>query len=275
MLTALLAFTVNLNAQIKNAKTETITIYGNCGMCENNIETAGNVKKVAVVDWDKASKLATLTYDSKKTNTDEILKRIALAGYDSDKFLAPDDVYDNLHGCCQYDRTAKVSSIKTESLTDHNDHQESTKMTNQKQDVLKSVFDNYFEIKDALVNSDAASAASKASTLLTSVANVEMDQLDTKVHMVWMKVFAQINADTKTIAGTKDLAKQRKHFMTLSKDMYSLMKIANHDDAVYFQHCPMANEGKGADWLSKDKNIKNPYYGSAMMSCGKTMETLK
>ena len=48
--------------------------------------------------------MATLSYDSKKTNQDEILKRIALAGYDSEKYLAPDAVYNNLHGCCQYDR---------------------------------------------------------------------------------------------------------------------------------------------------------------------------
>ncbi len=275
MLTALLAFTVNLNAQIKNAKTETVTIYGNCGMCENNIETAGNVKKVSVVDWDKTSKLATLTYDSKKTSADEILKRIALAGYDSDKFLAPDDVYDNLHGCCQYDRTAKVSSTKTEAHSEHKVYDQSEKMTNQKRDGLGAVFTNYFEIKDALVKSDAASAANKASALSTSIANVEMDKLDMEVHMVWMKVLNQLIAETKTVSGTKDLSTQRKHFMTLSKDIYSLMKVAKHDDAVYFQHCPMANDGKGADWLSKESAIKNPYYGSAMMSCGKTMETLK
>jgi hypothetical protein len=34
------------NAQIKNAKTESIKIYGNCEMCEKTIETAGSVKKM-------------------------------------------------------------------------------------------------------------------------------------------------------------------------------------------------------------------------------------
>jgi copper chaperone CopZ len=88
------------NAQIKNAKTESVKIYGNCEMCEKTIETAGNIKKVASVDWNKDSKMATITYDSTKTNQDEILKLIALVGYDSDKFLAPDDVYNKLAGCC-------------------------------------------------------------------------------------------------------------------------------------------------------------------------------
>lgn len=105
----LLLLTINsCTAQIKNAKTETVTIYGNCGMCEKKIETAGNIKNLVKVEWDKDTKLAKLTYDSKKTSVDEILKRIALSGYDSDKFRAPDDVYKKLHGCCQYERTIKT-----------------------------------------------------------------------------------------------------------------------------------------------------------------------
>ena len=274
MLTALLAISVNVNAQIKNAKTEVTTVYGNCGMCENTIETAGNLKKVAKVDWDKDSKLATITYDSEKTTKNEVLKRIALAGYDSEAFLAPDDVYNNLHGCCQYDRTAKVASSDTKTPIDHKDHAVSTKNEKGK-DNLQLVFDNYFQLKDALVSSNSTSSASKASDLLASIEKVEMDKLEMNVHMAWMKVLDKIKSDSKAISTSKDLSKQRKHFMDLSPEMYSLMKISNLDNTVYYQFCPMANEGKGANWLSKASEIKNPYYGSAMMSCGKTVETLK
>ncbi len=110
----LIAITILLSAsgayaQIKNAKTETVKISGNCGMCESKIEKAGNMKKVSEVDWDKESGIATLSFDPTKTTSDEILQRIALAGYDNEKFTAPDDVYANLHGCCQYDRTIKVA----------------------------------------------------------------------------------------------------------------------------------------------------------------------
>ena len=118
-ITLLISFTTS-HAQIKNAKTETVKIYGNCGMCENTIEKAGTLKKVALVNWDKETKMATLTYDAKKTNQDEILKRIALAGYDSDKFLAPDDVYATLHGCCQYDREAKVP-VESQIIAENNE----------------------------------------------------------------------------------------------------------------------------------------------------------
>ncbi len=102
--TCFLLSIVACNAQISNSKTETVKIYGNCGMCKQTIEKAGNLKKVCTVVWDQSTKMATITYDSKKTNLDEILKRIAQAGYDSDKHRAPDEAYKKLHGCCQYVR---------------------------------------------------------------------------------------------------------------------------------------------------------------------------
>jgi hypothetical protein len=106
-------------AQIKNATTETVKIYGNCGICETAIENAGNLKKVAQVDWNKESKMATLTYDAKKTSRNAILKRIALAGYDSDEFLAPADAYAKLLGCCQYERT-NLTVAKMENMDNMN-----------------------------------------------------------------------------------------------------------------------------------------------------------
>ncbi|MFV8347369.1 heavy-metal-associated domain-containing protein [Flavobacterium sp. ZB4P13] len=94
------------SAQIKNKTTETVKINGNCGMCKKTIETAANIDKVAKVNWDTNTKTATVTYDTKKTNLDAILKRVADAGYDNEKFNAQNAVYDELHGCCQYDREA-------------------------------------------------------------------------------------------------------------------------------------------------------------------------
>ncbi len=100
----MLVAATSLQAQIKNQQTETAKIYGNCGMCESVIEKAGNVAGVASVDWDKRTKIASISYDSKKTTKDEILKRIAAAGYDNERYTAPDKVYNNLHECCRYDR---------------------------------------------------------------------------------------------------------------------------------------------------------------------------
>lgn len=94
-------------AQIPNAKTVKVEINGNCGMCKKTIEKAGNKKKQSEVDWDSETKTALVTFNEKKTTLDEVLERIANAGYDNEKYQAPDDVYNKLHGCCQYDRKLK------------------------------------------------------------------------------------------------------------------------------------------------------------------------
>lgn len=98
---------VVVQAQIKNTKTETVKIYGNCEMCKKTIEKAGNLKNVVTVNWNKDNKIATLIYDVTITNQEEILKRIAAAGYDSEKNKASDKAYNALPGCCQYDRVLK------------------------------------------------------------------------------------------------------------------------------------------------------------------------
>ncbi len=97
-------FLNSCEAQVKNAKTETVKVYGNCGMCKKTIEKAAYKKGKANVDWDVDTKMATITYNEKKTDVKEILQRIANVGYDNEMYRADDAVYDELHGCCQYDR---------------------------------------------------------------------------------------------------------------------------------------------------------------------------
>jgi copper chaperone CopZ len=274
-ITVLLSFT-SCNAQIKNAKTETVKIYGNCGMCEKTIEKAGNLKDIVKIDWNVDTKMATITYDAKKTSQDEILKRIASSGYDSDKFLAPDDVYDNLHGCCQYERVAKVA-VKTEVITEeHSNHENLTKTTEViKANQLNVVFDNYFVLKDELVKTDGNTASAKAATLLLTINRVEMQTLKTEEHNVWMRIVKNIKEDAEHISDTKDIKHQRDHFVTLSKNIYDLIKVSKQETPIYYQFCPMANNGKGANWLSKENTVKNPYYGSMMLNCGEVLETIK
>lgn len=273
----LLSFT-SCNAQIKNATTESVKIYGNCEMCESTIEKAGNVKKVAKVDWNKDSKMATLTYDANITSKDEILKRIALAGYDSDNFLVPDNAYAQLPACCQYQRVKKtVAHTEEPKMTIGSTDQPIRTMTMETQEAnqLTAVFDNYFAVKDALVETNGANASEKSKALLTTINTVEMDKLTMDVHIVWMKILNDLKEDSEHIANTKDAALQRTHFMTLSKNMYTLMTVSKVEQPVYYQFCPMANDGKGANWLSKESTIKNPYYGTQMLTCGKTVETIQ
>jgi hypothetical protein len=278
MAIVLLLSVVTSNAQIKNAKTDTVKIFGNCGMCETTIEKAGNLKNIATVDWNKDTKMAVLTYDAKKTNKDEILKRIALVGYDSEKFLAPDVVYSKLPECCQYNRQAK-NLVKVDAISgaDKSEHSEmdmsnhSTTTENQTVNQLKPVFDNYFLLKDALVKTDGKTASEKSAALLSSIASVKTETLKMDENMVWMKVVKDLTTDAKSISETQDIKKQRETFKSLSKNSYELIKVSKPSEVIYYQYCPMQD----ANWLSKETAVKNPYYGSQMLSCGKTVETIK
>ena len=281
MVITVLLSAVNSFAQIKNAKTETVKIYGNCEMCKTTIEKAGNVKNVATVEWNKDTKMAILNYDDKKTSQDEILKRIALVGYDSEKFLAPDDVYAKLSGCCQYNRelkpVAKTKDAGMDMKNEHSNHGEMAQTNTaatQNAPQLKAVFVNYFSVKDALVKTDAGTSSAKASELVKAIKAVEMTKLSNEEHTVWMKVMKDLTANAEKIAVAKDVTKQREIFALLANNMYELAKVSKQETPVYYQHCPMYNNGKGANWLSKEEAIKNPYYGSKMLTCGSVQETI-
>jgi Cu(I)/Ag(I) efflux system membrane fusion protein len=62
----------------------------------------------------------------------------------------------------------------------------------------------------------------------------------------------------------------------LSTDVIALFKHADlKKGSIYVQHCPMANNGDGGDWLATENKIQNPYYGDEMMECGRVLEEIK
>lgn len=262
-------------AQIKNQKTETVTISGNCSVCKATIEKAGNVKNIASVVWNEDSKKAVITYDSKATNKDEILKRIALAGYDSENFLAPTESYNKLNQCCQYERTQKPVSTQSAAHNHPEKHANNKEHSEMQISQVQSIITAYFEVKNALVQSDGVNASKKALELNGKLEAITMDNMTTEEHNVWMTIKKDLLFDASHIADTKDVGHQREHFSTLSSNIYLLAKTQKLQTPIYYQHCPMFNKNKGANWLSDTDTIKNPYYGSMMLSCGSNQETIQ
>lgn len=140
---------------------------------------------------------------------------------------------------------------------------------------ISKVLNSYIAIKDALVKTDGASASSLAKDLLTSIDAVNMNELDATTHTQWMKVLNELKEDATHIKETKEIVHQRDHFMSLSKNLYSVIKVSKNGTPVFYQFCPMANKGKGANWLSLENKIKNPYYGNQMLTCGRVIETIQ
>ncbi|MBK9420663.1 MAG: DUF3347 domain-containing protein [Flavobacteriales bacterium] len=270
-----LALSLSAFAQVKHASTIALEVDGNCGMCKKTIESAAFVKGEATAIWERNTKIATITYDSTRTDPDAVLKRIALAGYDNQSYLAPADAYAALPGCCQYDRNRKEPAMNPEAMADapHAEMEAAVEQTTQEEnDPLDPVFSSYFELKDALVVSDATAATAQAKALGEALGGVRMDALSTKAHSAWMKLMKPLTAQATMIATAKDIAAQRKAFAVLSERMEELLTASPRATPVYVVHCPMY-EG-GADWLSLEAPIKNPFYGSKMLTCGKVTGTI-
>ena len=87
-----------------STKTETIKVWGNCDLCKARIEKAAKVNGVSKASWDTKTKMLSLVYDPSKTNSDDIQKKIAAVGHDTEKYKADDKAYAKLDACCQYDR---------------------------------------------------------------------------------------------------------------------------------------------------------------------------
>jgi len=85
--------------------TETFKVFGNCGMCKRKIESAASeVEGIQYANWDVASKAMTVKYKPGAVQLDDLKAKIAAVGYDSETHRAPDEAYNSLHGCCQYER---------------------------------------------------------------------------------------------------------------------------------------------------------------------------
>lgn len=119
---------------------------------------------------------------------------------------------------------------------------------------------SYIRVKDALVDSDAKAANTAISTFYETIKGDE--NFSQKADL--------LKAAEKLSKAGSSLEKQRASLNDVSTLMWKLVKGADAvSSPVYYQYCPM----KKAYWLSADKEIKNPYYGSSMLSCGKVTET--
>ena len=126
---------------------------------------------------------------------------------------------------------------------------------------LGAAYEHYIHLKDALVASKNDDAKKSAIELQKTLKDVSAPA-------------AAIEATSK-ITASNDLNEQRKAFSTLSNEMTTLVKGGKLSmGMLYLEYCPMANENTGAYWLSNEKQIKNPYFGDMMLTCGSVKEMI-
>ena len=93
-------------------KKEQVKVWGNCGMCKKTIEKAAKKAGAQTASWDAVKQMLSISYDDAKTHSAGIQQAIAKTGYDTQDFTGDDEAYNNLPGCCQYDRKAQSESVK-------------------------------------------------------------------------------------------------------------------------------------------------------------------
>lgn len=137
---------------------------------------------------------------------------------------------------------------------------------------MKSLVQNYLAVKNALVNNEESKAAKASGRITELVKNFDKSFLTSDQKKVYDGIEDDLKEQAAQISKNK-IDGQREHFSTLSKDVYSLVKAFGTDIALYHDQCPMYNNG--SMWLSETKEIRNPYYGSAMMTCGSVVEVVQ
>ena len=162
-----------------------------------------------------------------------------------------------------------MSNTTMEAETDHTDMNQRIITTDTFKGQLEEVFNAYIKLKDAFVSDDSGAVSTLTKTLLSAMKKVDMKQLtDHNAHNHWMTISKEITESATSISKISDIEKQRGHFKHLSAHLSKGVKLFGVNQKVYEQFCPMADNNKGAYWLSLKEKIQNPYYGSKMLGCG-------
>jgi hypothetical protein len=144
------------------------------------------------------------------------------------------------------------------------------------QQQLANVFTSYLQLKDAFVLSNANQVKTEAKKVNNALAEVNMKLISGAAHNDWMNYLSRIQRSLTDIHASSDIEDQRKAFSNLSDNLYKGVKAFGlGGKEAFYEYCPMAFNNQGAYWLSDQEQIRNPYFGDKMLTCGSVKEKLK
>ncbi|MFA6922623.1 MAG: efflux RND transporter periplasmic adaptor subunit [Bacteroidales bacterium] len=140
---------------------------------------------------------------------------------------------------------------------------------------LNLIFNAYILFKNRLVASDANGAFTEAQNLIKKIETTDMNLFSGASHEYWMTKSNLILTSLKEIKINSNVDEIRKSFVSTSENLIKVFKaFGTGKNKAYVQFCPMANQKIGAFWLSTEKQIRNPFYGNMMLTCGETRDTI-
>lgn len=141
---------------------------------------------------------------------------------------------------------------------------------------ITEVYNTYLLLKNAFVQSSSEAVVNAAEAVDRSLENADMTLLEGETHMNWMEQLGVLKTNLEQMIQNRDIETQREAFAAFSQVFYQCIHDYGLDGTTtYYQFCPMAFNNNGAFWLSEINEIRNPYFGDAMLTCGETKETLK
>lgn len=136
-------------------------------------------------------------------------------------------------------------------------------------DQVKKLIAFYLGVKNALVNDDFALVKAELKKMEKHLSIIKISDFSEEDHAEWMKHASELKSTLDRSMTSSSIKEVRDHFTDLSGLVIGLAEyFGPFDDTLYVLHCPMADSNKGADWLSKESEVRNPYFGSAMLTCG-------
>lgn len=141
---------------------------------------------------------------------------------------------------------------------------------------IKEIVGHYLHVKNALANDNADEAASGGKAMAAAIGKLDKSLLTAEQKKVFDENQEGLKEHAEHIGESAgDIKHQREHFVSMSKDIYGLVRAFGGRRVLYHDHCPMAQDNKGAMWISETKDIRNPYFGSRMPACGSVEEVIQ
>ncbi len=170
-----------------------------------------------------------------------------------------------ISGAFQIDASAQLRGLES-MMSYQAEADESIAPFSAQEDSMMSVLvQPYLTLKDELVRSDANAASVTSKEMLVLLSDKKY-------------AFSRSNLKSllESIQKTDDIEEQRELFRLISNEMIQWVSSTQSvSSKLYVQFCPMANNNKGAKWLSSEEQIRNPFYGDAMLTCGSVVELIE
>ncbi len=172
-----------------------------------------------------------------------------------------------IHGAFSIDAAAQLAG-KTSMMNPPAGAEKETIEREKASVVLEQMVSDYIRLKEVLSRDNYKLSLSTGEELNQSLKDLSLEWLGDE------ETLDKIERLSAELVKSSDIEKARIVFIKLSKEMIELTKTVSFSKTVFVQYCPMADQNKGASWLSYTKPIENPYFGQSMLGCGETTLTI-